>query len=172
MPGNDTYQIWNSPEFCGGEGEPQWIRGGLSGDPTCRSDIFVVNLNGRYTGVYFPSFSFVCLKSLIISIFTETYVKASTETPKHQEATIMGMGNFGPRRTGAQSRPGVDAGLCCPSESPTAPPLGRLADCCAARGGRRVSRSGWSSNWGKDRGDGRRETESWVQQMRERRGPC
>ena len=114
MPGNDTYQIWNRAEFCRGGGEPKWIREGLSGDPTCRSDIFVVNLNGRYTDVYFPSFSFVCLKSFIISVFIEMCVKASTETPKHQEATIMGMGNFNPWRTGAQSRPSVDAGVLLP----------------------------------------------------------
>lgn len=49
-----------------------------------------VNLSGRCTNIHFPFSSLVCLKSFIINM---SIGKASTETPKHQPAMIIGVGD-------------------------------------------------------------------------------
>lgn len=91
-----------------------------------------VNLSGRYTNIHFPfSLSFVCLKSFIINISIGKQVKASTETPKHQPATIVGVGDSSPGRTEAHSRPRVDVGVPLSPNLKKMAPLVQGPRCCS-----------------------------------------
>lgn len=110
-----------------------WGGGGLYKELTCMGGPFFVNLDVRYTNIHFLSFSFVCFKSSITNILIEKYVKASTEFPNNQQASVIGEGDSNPQRTRTQSRINIHVGESfCPLDSQVALLLSRTL-CCFGR---------------------------------------